>query len=154
VFAQLAIDATDEALRWVFPFRRACGGNGRGYRPAARNRSLYERMIMSGLTPELPYHNGNGAQHHVPRSRRAFLKAAPARIAFLEDQIEGLEICLETIAKALASKAEDPRTVAVEARVNNLAEIVAVLAGRVRIIDRRSARTRRRALALADQLAF
>jgi hypothetical protein len=97
--------------------------------------------------------NGNNG-HALPRSRRAFLKAAPARIGLLEDQVEGLEICLETIAKALASKADGPLTVALETRLNNLVEAVVKLAEVVRLVDGRSRRTRRHAMHIADQLAF
>jgi hypothetical protein len=101
-----------------------------------------ERMIMSG--PELVYHNnGNGAQHHVPRSRKEFLRSAPGRIAVLEDQVEMLQ-----------TFTEDPQTAAIEVRLDNLVEVVVKLVEQVRIIDGRSARTRRRALALADQLSY
>ena len=96
--------------------------------------------------------NGNGRAH--PRSRRAFLKAAPARIGALEDQVEALELRLGVVAKALASKADGPLTVALETRLDNLVEAVVKLAEQTRRVDLRSARTRRRALALADQLAF
>jgi hypothetical protein len=95
--------------------------------------------------------NGNGRAH--PRSRRAFLKAAPARIGLLEDQVESLATRLDAIIRALASKVEDPRTAAIELRVDNLVEAVITLGKQVRVIDRRSARTRRRALALADQIS-
>jgi hypothetical protein len=156
-FAPPAIGVADDAgsrCNELFPFRRACGGNGRGYHPAARNRSLYERMIMSGL---IAYHNGgNGAQHHVPRSRRAFLKSISPRLAALEGAVEGLEDAVEALksrpdAGEVKPVVSDPL---LSARVDNLLEHVVKLAEAVRLVDGRSRRTRRRALALADQIAF
>ena len=109
---------------------------------------------MSGLTPELPYHNGNGAQHHVPRSRRAFIKSVSPRLAALEDAVGALEDAVEALrldaGKVNKSAGSNPL---IEVRIANLVEHVTRLDERVRVVDLRSARTRRHTLVLADQIA-
>jgi len=109
---------------------------------------------MSGLTPELPYHNGNGAQHHVPRSRRAFIKSVSPRLAALEDAVGALEDAIEALrldaGEVNKSAGSNPL---IEVRIANLVEHVTRLDERVRVVDLRSARTRRHTLVLADQIA-
>jgi hypothetical protein len=111
-------------------------------------------------------HNGNGSTYTAPTSRRAFLKSAPSRIGFLEDQIEEHEHRLDTITDQLPDPAADKRCVAeiyadilvhehrlgaLAVRVANLADLtktVERLTQRLGRIDRRSLRTRRKVAAI------
>jgi hypothetical protein len=103
-------------------------------------------------SPIVRRNNGNGTRFPVPMSRRAFFNAAPCRIGVLEDQVETHEVRLDAISGLLGSEARDPRTAAIETRLDNLVEIVGCLAARLDRIDKRSARSRRKVAALVDRV--
>ena len=92
--------------------------------------------------------NGNGT-YPAPMSRRAFIKSAPGRLGVLEDQVEAVELQLDAIVKRLP----DPvRAAAIEARLNNLVDTVARLTERVKRVENRSLRSRRKLAVIADQV--
>jgi hypothetical protein len=109
-------------------------------------------MQSTYLPSPIARRNGNGARFPAPISRRAFLNAAPHRIGVLEDQVEALGTRLDAIDRSVNSEARDPRTAAVETRLNNLVEVVGRLTARLDRIDKRSAQSRRKVAALVDRV--
>jgi hypothetical protein len=103
-------------------------------------------MQDNSVLPIATRRNGSDGGFPLPTSRRAFLKAAPVRIGFVEDAVEAQTLRIDAIVARL-SDAE-----AVGVRLDNLIEIVTELAERVSRIDRRSARARRRIAVLSDQV--
>jgi len=99
--------------------------------------------------------NGNG--HAVfPLSRKAFHRSLPGRFGVVEDTLETMERRLDDFICRLTAIEQRPVAVSdpgLEARLDNLVEIVTRMAVRVERVDRRSARSRRRVAAIADQLA-
>lgn len=89
---------------------------------------------------------GNGSVHIEPTSRRAFLRSAPPRIGHLEDQVERQGRRLNLLVGVI------PRVAGILVRLDALAEENERLRERVRLLDGRSKRSRRKVAVLADQV--
>jgi hypothetical protein len=96
---------------------------------------------------QVPSNGNNGSIHPEPMSRRVFIRFAPRRIGVLEDQVDDA-VC--RIAALETKPSADP---ALAARVDNLVEEVTRLTEKVKLVDRRSARSRRKMATIADYLA-
>ena len=135
------------------PFTDVMSVERPGCHPAARNALHQEDEMQSTYLPSpIVRRNGNGARFPAPTSRRAFIKSAPRRLGTIEDQLEAHEHRLDAISGLLGSEARDPRTAAIETRLDNLVEIVGCLAARLDRIDKRSARSRNKVAALVDRV--
>jgi len=97
--------------------------------------------------------NGNG--HAIfPLNRKAFHRSLPRRLVTVEDTLDEQQQRLDDFVCRLTT-VEQKRVASpgIEARVNNVSDIVIRLAACVGRIDRRSARSRRKIAVIADQLA-
>jgi hypothetical protein len=110
------------------------------------------------FNPSIPRRNGNGKGYPEPTSRRAFIKSAPGRIGALEDQAEEHALRLDAIALQLPDPIADEacvveinertRATVIEVRLDNLIEMVGRLTERVKRVEKRSLRSRRKLAAL------
>ena len=121
-------------------------------------------MQATRLPPSVPRRNGNGKVYPAPTSRRAFIKSAPGRIGALEDQVEKHTLRLDAITDRLPDSVADEacfvelddridtRATTIEVRLENLVDIVGRLTERLKRVEARSLRSRRKLAVVADQV--
>jgi hypothetical protein len=110
-------------------------------------------MQNPSLTPFVPSHNGHSRAYPAPNSRQAFLKSAPKRIGTLEDQAEALELRVGAVDRRVSELTVNDIDRLLVARLDALVEAVARLEVRLRRVEKRSLRSRRKLVTLVDQVA-